>query len=111
MRLASFMHFLSFYLRRELRQAIEVAVLGPELDPAHHDGVRLPSEFEAEERAHASASQELLHVVHGRQVLGKVLTADRPLPVAGSSAQGRLPAGEAGRWDESRNESCKEPAQ
>lgn len=81
-------------------------MLGPELDPAHHDGVLLPSEFEAEERAHASASQELLHVVHGRQVLGKVLTADRPLPVAGASVQGRLPVGEAGRWEASRNESC-----
>ncbi|KFM26069.1 hypothetical protein F751_6220 [Auxenochlorella protothecoides] len=63
----------------ELRDALDVAVLGPALDPAHMCGLTLPEEFEGEERSRPEASPDLLHIVHGRHLLGRVIHNSSPL--------------------------------
>ncbi|KAL6770606.1 hypothetical protein ACKKBF_B31940 [Auxenochlorella protothecoides x Auxenochlorella symbiontica] len=63
----------------ELRDALDVAVLGPALDPAHMCGLTLPEEFEGEERSRPESSPDLLHIVHGRHLLGRIIHDSNPL--------------------------------
>lgn len=63
-------------LRAELRSALAVAYAGPRLDAEERrddrDGVRVPHDFEAECRSSPDATDEVLHVVYGRTLLGVV---------------------------------------
>jgi hypothetical protein len=43
---------------------------------------QLPGSFEADERAHPSLSSDLLHLVHGRTLLG-VVRLQQPLQIEG----------------------------
>eukprot|EP00879_Flechtneria_rotunda_P020746 GHRR01021836.1.p1 GENE.GHRR01021836.1~~GHRR01021836.1.p1 ORF type:complete len:703 (+),score=305.32 GHRR01021836.1:429-2537(+) len=88
-------------LEKDLHAGLMTAFLGPELDLLPG---QLPSAFEADERAHPSLSHDILHLVHGRELLGVVrvkqalqLTGDVAAPAAlgtDSSAQA-LPAASA----------------
>ncbi|KAF6266656.1 hypothetical protein COO60DRAFT_1623446 [Scenedesmus sp. NREL 46B-D3] len=70
-------------LERDLHAALLKAFLGPQLRCLPG---QLPGSFEADERAHPSLSSDLLHLVHGRTLLG-VVRAQQPLQVAGQSAE------------------------
>ena len=75
-------------------EAVAFAYTGPAFEAAHARD--FPREFELESRRHAAASEEVLHLVSGRQLLGAVREARQPLLMPGDTHTGQRLAGFGG---------------